>query len=47
MDLNAGALSVTIRLGQLNLARILFSMKSIITSSVARLVGLASIHFVK
>ena len=47
LDLNVGALLVIICLGQLNFARILFYMKSIITYYVARLVGVASIHFVK
>ena len=46
-DLKALALSVVILAGILNLVIILSSRKSIITLSVAFLVGMASTHLVK
>jgi len=47
LDLNALALSVINLCGQPNLLKILSSINSIITLSVAFLVGMASTHFVK
>ena len=46
-DLKEGELSVTILFGNPNLDKILFSKNSIMTTSIALLVGMASIHLVK